>query len=55
MILFDVMDSINDVHVGFFPFFRILITDEVGHISLNCMSFDLDRYDTVVSGLYLKS
>ena len=24
------MDSINDVYVGVFPFFGILITDEVG-------------------------
>ena len=48
------MDSINDVHVWVFPFSWFLITDEVGHMSLNCMSFDLDRYDTIVFGWYLK-
>ena len=40
--------------LGSFPFFGILITDEVGHMSLRYTLFDLDRYDTIVSGWYLK-
>ena len=48
------MDAINDVYVGVFPFSGVMITDEVGHMSLNYMSFDLDRYDAIVSGQYLK-
>ena len=49
------MDAINDVYVGVFPFSGVLITDEVGCMSLNFMSFDLVRYGTIVSGWYLKS
>ena len=52
---FDVMDSINDVYVGVFLFLGVLITDEVGHMSLNCMTFYPDRYDAIVSRKYLKS
>ena len=51
---FDVVDAINDVYIGVFPLFGILITDEVGCMSLNYMSFDLDRYNSIVYGLYLK-
>ena len=40
--------------LGSFPFFGVLITDEVGHMSLNCMPFDLDWYDSIVAGWYLK-
>ena len=47
---FDVMDAINNVYVGVFPLFRVLITDEVGHMSLNYMSYNLDMYDAIVSG-----
>ena len=36
------MDSINDVYVEVFPFFGVLITDEVSHMSLNYISFDID-------------
>ena len=32
------MGPINDVYVGVFPFSGVLITDEVGHMSLNYMS-----------------
>ena len=32
-----------------------MTTDEVGGMSLNCMSFNLHRYDAIVSGWYLKS
>ena len=48
------MGSINDVYVWVFPLFRVLINDEVGHMSLNYMPFDLDRYDAIESGWYLK-
>ena len=40
--------------LGTFAFFGVLITDEVGHMSLNSKSFDLYRYDAIVSGWYLK-
>ena len=48
------MDSTNDVYLWVFPFFGVLITDEIGHMSPNYMFFDLDRYDTIMSGQYLK-
>ena len=51
---FDVMNSINDVYVGVFPFCGVLITDKVGHMAVNCMSLYLHRYDAIVSGQYLK-
>ena len=51
---FDVVDSINDVYAGVFPFFGVLITDEVSHMSLNYMFFDLNRYDVIVLEWYLK-
>ena len=43
MFSFDVMDSINNVYVGVFPFFGVLITDEIWHMSLDYMPFDLDK------------
>ena len=48
------MNYINDVYAGVFPFFGLLITDEKGNMSLNCMSFDLGRYNAIVSGQYIK-
>ena len=42
------------MYVGVFPFSGVLLTDEVGCVSLNYMSFDLDKYDAIVSGQYLK-
>ena len=51
---FDIMESINEVYVGVFSFFGVLITEEVGCMFLNYMSFDLGRYDTIMSGQYLK-
>ena len=51
---FDVMNSTNNVYVGLLPFFWVLIANEVGCMSLNFMSFDLHRYDTILSGQYLK-
>ena len=51
---FGVMNSISDMYVGVLPFFGVLITDEVGCMPLNCMFFDLDLYDTIVSGWYPK-
>ena len=35
--------------LGSFPSLEVLVTDEGGHMSLNYMSFDLDRHDTIVS------
>ena len=49
------MDAINDVYVGVFPFSGVLITDEVGHMYLNSMSFDLDRYSPLCLGGILRA
>ena len=51
---FVVMYSVNDMYAGVLPFFGVLITDEVGCVSLKYMSFDLGRNNAIVSGWYPK-
>ena len=48
------MDAINNVYVGIFPLFGILIADEVCCMFFNCMAFDLDWNDGIVSGGILR-
>ena len=52
---YNVVDATENVYVGIFPFHWILIADEVCHMSFNCMLFDLDWNDAIVSGWYFES
>ena len=52
---FNVVYAIYKVYVGIFPLCWILIADEVCHMSFDCMAFDLDWNDAIVSGWYFES
>ena len=52
---FNVVHAIYNVYVGIFPLCWILIADDVCCISIDCMAFDLDWNDAIVSGQYFDS
>ena len=52
---FNVVYAIYDVSVGIFPLCWILIVDEVCYMSFECMAFDLDWNDAIVSGWCFES
>ena len=52
---FNVVDAIDNVYVGILLFCWILIADEICHVSFNCVTFDLDWNNAIVSGWHLES
>ena len=52
---FNVVYAIHNVYVGIFPLCWILIADEVCHMSFDCMAFDLDWNDAIMSWWYFES
>ena len=48
------MNAIYNVYIGILSFCGIVITDEICHMSFNCVAFDLDWYDAIMSRRYLR-
>ena len=51
---FDVMDAIGDVDIRVSSCCRVLISNEVSLMFLNCLTCDFDWYDTIVSRSILR-
>ena len=52
---FDVAYAIYDVDIWILSFCWILISDKICHMSFNCMSFDFDWDDPIMSRRYFES
>ena len=44
------MNVIYNVYIGILSFCGILIADEVCSMSCDCVTFDIDGYDAIMSG-----
>ena len=55
MFSFYVVYAIYDVDIGILPFCWILIADKICHMSFNCVSFDVDWDDAIMSRTYFES
>ena len=51
---FDVVNAIYNIYIEILSFYGILITDKICHISFDCVTFDLDWYDTMMSRRYFE-
>ena len=49
MFSFDAMDAVYDVDIKVSPFCAILISYEVSHMFINCLTCDFNWYDTIMS------
>ena len=55
MFPFYVVYAIYNVYIRILPFCWILIADEIWCTSFNCMAFDLDQNEVIMSGWYFES
>ena len=54
MFLFDVVYAIYNIYIGILSFSWVMIVDEICHMPFNCVSFDLDWDDTIMSRWYFE-
>ena len=47
--MFDVVNAIYNIYIGILSFCGILITDEICCMSCDCVTFDLDWCDAIMS------